>query len=108
MLIDTVEHDKENWREFLICGDLIKMLSNRKAETYRYLQAFQWDAMDESGCVIVELVSGGLALLHQRTVTLLDAIPHLRCRLLDSDPWHNHSLSNKISLSDMHLLENLP
>jgi hypothetical protein len=32
MLIDTVEHDKENWREFLICEDLVKMLSNRKAE----------------------------------------------------------------------------
>jgi hypothetical protein len=37
MLIDTVEHGKENSREFLICGDLVKMLSNRKAETYRYL-----------------------------------------------------------------------
>ncbi len=62
------------------------MLSNRKVETYRYLQAVQCDAMDESRCVIVELVSGCLALLHPRIVALFDAIPHLWCRWLDCDP----------------------
>jgi hypothetical protein len=41
----------------------IKMLCNQNAETY--LQAVQCDTMDKSRCVVVELVLGGFALLHQ-------------------------------------------
>jgi len=72
---------------------------------HSYLQGVQCDTMDKSRCVVVERVLGGFALLHPMIIALLDAIPDLRCRRLVCNPWHNHSLPDNISLSDMHLLE---
>ncbi len=80
------------------------MLCNQNAETY--LQAVQCDTMDKSRCVVVELVLGGFRPPSPIIVALyFDVIPHLRCKLMDCVTHRKHSLPDKISLIDMHLLE---